>query len=167
MPTYKASEPKPAGVYFVPPGIYNIEVASATEKTSQSGNAMIKLVCTILLPDGSEGPEVWDHLVFTAKASWKIDQFLASIGRAVIPGEDVEIEALDIVGAKGVALIGEEPGATNPDHKFNCLERWVFGDERKKFMAAKLAGSVRVPEKAQAPTGIVSAIDPDSEDIPF
>jgi hypothetical protein len=163
MPTYKASEPKPAGVYLVPPGIYNVEVASATEKTSQSGNAMIKLVCTILLPDGSEGPEVWDHLVFTAKASWKIDQFLASIGRAVIPGEDVEIEALDIVGVKGVALIGEEPGATNPDHKFNCLERWVFGDERKGFLGGKSKPAAKKPAPAPATT----KDEDDSDSIPF
>jgi hypothetical protein len=26
---------------------------------------------------------------------------------------------------------------------------------------------VRVPEKVKAPTGIVSAIDPDGDDIPF
>ena len=167
MPTYKASEPKPAGVYSVEPGVYKIEVVSAADKTSKNGNAMIKLVCKILMPDGSDGPEIWHYLVFVPSVSFKIDQFLASIGRATIPGEDTDVDAIDLVGAVGVALVGDEPGQTNPDHKFNTIERWIFGDERKKFMAAKVAGVVSVPQKAQAPAGIVSAIDPDGDDIPF
>jgi hypothetical protein len=159
MPTYKSSELKQAGVYYVEPGVYKMEVANATDKTSQNGNAMIKLVCKILMPDGSAGPEVWDHLVFTAKAAWKIDQFLASIGRATIPGEDVDVDAIDLIGAVGVALIGEEPGQTNPDHKFNTIERWIFGDERERF----LVGKSKTVAKKQP---IVTA-DEDGDEIPF
>ena len=158
MPTYKSSELKQAGVYYVEPGVYKMEVASAADKTSQNGNAMIKLVCKILLPDGSAGPEVWDHLVFTSKAAWKIDQFLASIGRATVPGEDVEVDAIDLIGSVGVALIGEEPGQTNPDHKFNCIERWIFGDERERF----LAGKAKAIEKKQP---VVT--EEDGDEIPF
>ena len=159
MPTYKSSELKQAGLYFVEPGVYKMEVANATDKTSQNGNAMIKLVCKILMPDGSAGPEVWDHLVFTSKAAWKIDQFLASIGRATIPGEDVDVDAIDLIGATGVALIGEEPGQTNPDHKFNTIERWIFGDEREGF----LGGKSKTVAKKQP---IVTA-DEDGDEIPF
>jgi hypothetical protein len=139
MPSYKQEEPKKAGTYFVEPGLYKVEVKNAVEKTSQNGNAMIKLVCKVLMQGGTEGPEVWDHLVFTAKASWKIDQFLASIGRAVIPGEEVSVEATDLVGTVGVAEIGEEAGTNNPDQKFNCIARWVFGDELKAWKAGKPA----------------------------
>ena len=159
MPTYKSSELKQAGVYYVEPGVYKMEVASAADKTSQNGNAMIKLVCKILMPDGSAGPEVWDHLVFTAKAAWKIDQFLASIGRATIPGEDVDVDAIDLIGATGVALIGEEPGQTNPDHKFNLIERWIFGDERERFLAGK--------SKSVAKKQPVVTVDEDGDEIPF
>ena len=159
MPTYKSSELKQAGLYFVEPGVYRMEVANATDKTSQNGNAMIKLVCKILMPDGSAGPEVWDHLVFTAKAAWKIDQFLASIGQATVPGEDVEVDAIDLIGATGVALIGEEPGQTNPDHKFNCIERWIFGDERERFLAGK--------SKPVAKKQTVVTADEDGDEIPF
>ena len=159
MPTYKSSELKQAGLYFVEPGVYKMEVASAIDKTSQNGNAMIKLVCKILMPDGSAGPEVWDHLVFTAKAAWKIDQFLASIGRATIPGEDVDVDAIDLIGATGVALIGEEPGQTNPDHKFNLIERWIFGDEREGFLVGKSKTVAKKPP-------IVTA-DEDGDEIPF
>ena len=159
MPTFKSSELKQAGLYFVEPGVYKMEVVSAADKTSQNGNAMIKLVCKILMPDGSAGPEVWDHLVFTPKAAWKIDQFLASIGRATIPGEDVDVDAIDLIGATGVALIGEEPGQTNPDHKFNNIERWIFGDEREGF----LGGKSKMVAKKQP----VVTVDEDGDEIPF
>ena len=139
MPSYKQEEPKKAGTYFVEPGIYRVEIRNAVEKTSQNGNPMIKLVCKILLKDDVEGPEVWDHLVFTAKASWKIDQFLASIGQAVVPGEEVSVEATDLIGEVGVAEIGEEAGTNNPDQRFNNIARWVFGDELKAWKAGKPA----------------------------
>jgi len=92
-------------------------------------------------------------LVFTAKASWKIDQFRASIGEAVVPGESAEVEALDLIGKVGVAEIGEEPGANNPDQRFNTIERWIFGDELKKPKAPKAK-----PVAVQADEG---------DDIPF
>jgi hypothetical protein len=153
MPSYKQEEPKKAGTYFVEPGIYRVEVENAVEKTSQNGNPMIKLVCRVKLDDGTEGPEIWDHLVFTAKASWKIDQFRASIGEAVVPGESADVEAADLVGKVGVAEIGEEPGANNPDQRFNTIERWIFGDELKKLNAPK-AKPVAVQED-------------EGDDIPF
>jgi hypothetical protein len=153
MPSYKQEEPKKAGTYFVEPGIYRVEVKNAVEKTSQNGNAMIKLVCKILLKDDVEGPEVWDHLVFTAKASWKIDQFLASIGQAVVPGEEVSVEATDLIGEVGVAEIGEEAGTNNPDQRFNNIQRWVFGDELKAWKGGKPAVKIHK--------------DADGDDIPF
>jgi hypothetical protein len=146
MPSYKQEEPKKAGTYFVEPGIYKVEIKNAVEKTSQNGNAMIKLICKVLLKDNVEGPEVWDHLVFTSKASWKIDQFLASIGKAVVPGEEVTIEADDLAGTVGVAEIGEEAGTNNPDQKFNNIARWVFGDELNAWKTGKSAA--KKPEDA-------------------
>jgi hypothetical protein len=153
MPSYKQEEPKKAGTYFVEPGIYRLEIKNAVEKTSQNGNPMIKLVCKVLMKDGSEGPEVWDHLVFTAKASWKIDQFLASIGQAVIPGEEVSVEATDLIGEVGVAEIGEEAGTNNPDQRFNNIARWIFGDELKAWKAGKTAVKIHK--------------DADGDEIPF
>jgi predicted metal-dependent phosphoesterase TrpH len=153
MPSYKQEEPKKAGTYFVEPGIYRLEIKNAVEKVSQNGNAMIKLVCKVLLKDDIEGPEVWDHLVFTAKASWKIDQFLASIGQAVVPGEEVSVEATDLIGEVGVAEIGEEAGTNNPDQRFNNIARWVFGEELKAWKAGKPAVKIHK--------------DADGDDIPF
>lgn len=139
MPSYTQEEPKKSGTYFVAPGIYPVEIEKAIEKTSQAGNPMIKLDVRVLAGKDVEGPLIWDHLVFTPKASWKIDQFLASIGQAVVPGEEVSIEAEDLVGTSGVALIGEEPGAQNPDARFNTIERWIFGEELANWKKGKAA----------------------------
>ena len=126
MPTYTQSEPKP--VYFVEPGKYQLEVVSGVEKTSQAGNPMIKLVCKVILPNGDKGPEIHEHLTFTPKAAWKIDQFRAACGQAIVPGEEVTIEAEDFVGATAWAILGEEDG-TDPGHRFNKIERWMLPTE--------------------------------------
>jgi len=106
MPTYTQTEPKP--VYFVEPGKYKLEVVSAVEKLSQAGNQMIKLICKVILPNGDKGPEIHEHLTFTPKAAWKIDQFRAACGQAVVPGE--------------------EEGTDN-GHRFNKIERWMLPTE--------------------------------------
>ena len=126
MPTYTQTEPKP--VYFVEPGKYKLEVVSAVEKLSQAGNPMIKLICKVILPNGDKGPEIHEHLTFTAKAAWKIDQFRAACGQAVVPGEEITIEAEDLVGVSAWALLGEEDGTDN-GHRFNKIERWMLPTE--------------------------------------
>jgi len=126
MPTYTQTEPKP--VYFVEPGKYKLEVVSAVEKLSQAGNQMIKLICKVILPNGDKGPEIHEHLTFTPKAAWKIDQFRAACGQAVVPGEEVTIEAEDLVGVSAWALLGEEEGTDN-GHRFNKIERWMLPTE--------------------------------------
>jgi len=162
MPTYIQSEPKKKATYFVEPDIYAVEVVKAVEKQSQAGNPMIKLDCQILLGEDETGPIVWDHLVFVPKASWKIDQFLQSTGEAVVEGQEKNIEADDLVGRKGVALIGEEEGAENPEHRFNSLERWIFGDEKKRWIESKkTAKHVKAKGNAYAPQ------PKDQDDIPF
>jgi hypothetical protein len=126
MPTYTQTEPKP--VYFVEPGKYKLEVVSAVEKLSQAGNPMIKLICKVILANGDKGPEIHEHLTFTPKAAWKIDQFRAACGQAVVPGEEVTIEAEDLVGVSAWALLGEEDGTDN-GHRFNKIERWMLPTE--------------------------------------
>lgn len=86
MPTYTQSEPRET--YFVEPGKYQVEITNGVEKISQAGNPMIKLTCRVKLPDGTNGPEISEHLTFTAKAAWKIDQVRQALGQAVVPGED-------------------------------------------------------------------------------
>ena len=168
MPSYKQEEPKSSGTFFVEPGIYQIDVRNAIEKVSDNGNDMIKIICKVILPDGGVGPEIHDYLVFTAKAAWKIDQFLASIGQAVVPGEEVTVNAIDLVGQTGLALIGEEPGQKNPQHRFNTIERWVFGDERAEWISKnrKPSSAVQAVKKSEPPKK-AAKVEENEQDIPF
>jgi hypothetical protein len=122
MPTYKQSEPKP--VYFVEPGTYKVEIVNAMEKLSKAGNPMIKLICRVEIGDGAKGPEVHEHLTFTEKAGWKIDQVREACGFAVVPGEEVDVQPEDFIGKTATVVLGEEEGA-DPGHRFNTLERWM------------------------------------------
>jgi hypothetical protein len=169
MPTYKASEPKKAEIYFVEPDVYEVEIRKAIEKTSQrSGNLMIKLTCTIIMPDGNDGPEVWEHLTFTEKAAWKIDQVLAAVGIAIVAGEDVDVEPEQLIGKKGVCLVGQEAGSENPDHRFNKIERWFFGDEKKEWLSNRKSSSAIKSPKPSAPKKQAEVFtDADGDEIPF
>jgi hypothetical protein len=159
MPSYKQEEPKSSGAFFVEPGIYQVEIANAVEKLSaerqrddqgdHKGRASKRR---------RRAGDSRSSCVYRESFSWKIDQFLASIGQAVIPGEEVSIDADDLVGATGLAMLGEEPGQKNPDHRFNTLERWIFGDERSEWLAknGKAGAAVKREKKKE-----------DSDSIPF
>jgi hypothetical protein len=140
MPTYTQTEPRET--YFVMPGIYQVEITKGIEKTSQAGSSMIKLTCRVKLAGGTDGPEIAEHLTFTSKAAWKIDQVRQALGQAVVPGEQVTIEAEDFVGMSAWVVLGEEYGSTNPSMRFNTIERWI---EAKETAKPAKAGTVRKP----------------------
>lgn len=104
MATYTAGTP----TQFAGPvadGDYRLAVIGAEEKTSSSGNSMIALKHEIIGPVGGKDlpesgrPHVYDNLVFTPNAFWKIDQFRAAIGEDVVEGQEVDIEADALLGA--------------------------------------------------------------------
>jgi hypothetical protein len=166
MPTYKANEPKKAAIYFVEPDVYEVEIRKAIEKISpKSGNPMIKLTCAIIMPDGNDGPEVWEHLVFTEKAAWKIDQVLSAIGIAIVAGEEVDVDPDQLIGKKGVCLIGEEAGAENPEHRFNKIDRWFFGEEKKQWLSGKKTNTATIAPKAKS--NVVEKSLDEADEIPF
>jgi hypothetical protein len=127
---------------------------------------MIKLTCTIIMPDGNDGPEIWEHLTFTEKAAWKIDQVLAAVEIAIVAGEDIDVEPEQLIGKKGVCQIGEEAGAENPDHRFNKIERWFFGDEKKAWLSGnRQVTATKTQPKPQAKPAAPSLEEAD--EIPF
>jgi hypothetical protein len=119
MPSYRSSEPT-ARPDFVAAGDYTVEVIGAEESISQkSHNEMIELKLKV----EPSGAIVFDNLVFTANAFWKIDSFRAATGETVTPDEDVEIVADDLIGRKGRArLIVEEYNGK----KRNKLAAWLL-----------------------------------------
>ena len=103
MPSYKASEPSVAPE-AVKPGEYSCEIINAEEGKSQSGgNPIISLKLRL-----ENEAVLYDRLVFTASAFWKIDSFRAATGEVVSPEEDVEITADDLIGRTGKARLSVE-----------------------------------------------------------
>jgi len=103
MPSYTASTPTERPD-FVDPGDYQVEVIDAIETVSKTGHEMIELKLRT-----SAGSYLYDFLVFIPNAFWKIDSFRAATGEAVMPEDDVEITADDLIGRTGTTrLIVEE-----------------------------------------------------------
>ena len=103
MPTYKSAEPT-SRPDFVEPGDYTVEVLNATESISQKQNEMIELKLKV----EPGGAILYDNLVFTENAFWKIDAFRAATGEKVTPDEEVDIIADDLIGRKGRARLAVE-----------------------------------------------------------
>ena len=161
MPSYNSKEPKE--FVRLEPGIYQLTIADAVEKVSQNGNPMINLTLNVILPGGLVGPKVFSRLVFTAKAAPIIDGFRASLGETVIDGQDVEIEAYDLIGKEPIALLDYEPGLKEPDKEYLNVKYWVHGKKRAEFLAG---GKDKATQPKPAPTaGPAPAAEDD--DIPF
>ena len=102
MPTYHSSTPS-ARPDHVLAGDYLVEVIDATETVSKSGHEMIELN----LRTGA-GSYLYDFLVFTPSAFWKIDAFRAATGEIVSADESVEIIADDLIGRRARARLSVE-----------------------------------------------------------
>lgn len=104
MPSYRSSEPT-ARPDYVEAGEYTVEVLNAEETVSQKGSDMIELKLRV----EPSGAIMFDHLVFTETAFWKIDAFRAATGETVTPEQEVEIRGDDLIGRTGRAkLLVEE-----------------------------------------------------------
>lgn len=131
MPTYTQSEPRET--YFVEPGKYQVEITNGIEGVSKkTGYSYIKLTCRVKLTDGLEGPEISYYMNFSPKSLYYTDKVRKAFGQAIVPGEDVTIEAEDFNGMSAWVILGEEPGSTNPDMRFNTIERWIEAKEPAK-----------------------------------
>ena len=94
--------------FSIPPiGEYNFMVMSADKTFSSNGNPMIKVRLDLQGADGS----VFDNLVLTDKAMFKVVTFLETIGLKK-PGEELSLsigEAVDkCVGLEGFCKIKHE-----------------------------------------------------------
>jgi hypothetical protein len=93
------------------PGEYPCTVVAAKETRSKSGNPMIEIRIRAIESDGQAfGPGIFDYLVFTDGAKWKVDAFLQSAD--LWPGEHapINIEAEDLIGKTVTAKLGTEKG---------------------------------------------------------
>ncbi len=124
MPSYKAAEPTSRPDY-VEPGDYIVEVLNAEESVSKQGNELIELKLKV----EPSGAILYDNLVFTPNAFWKIDAFRASTGETVKPDEDVDVLADDLIGRKGrVRLAVDEYNG----RKRNKVAAWLVPETNQK-----------------------------------
>jgi hypothetical protein len=96
MPKYTVG-PKEQDV--PPEGDYDFIVDDATEKESRQANAMIEL--QLVIEHNGSRTRVFDYLVFTPRAFWKIDHFLSATGEKLVEGQEFTLEAEDCIGRKG------------------------------------------------------------------
>lgn len=90
---------------FVPADKYAATIVKAEEKLSKQGNDMLTLTWEL------DKNKLWlfDHLVFIPKTAWRVDTFLKAIGQAPAKGEEVEINAEELVGCKATLELEVEP----------------------------------------------------------
>ena len=121
---FKAGKPE-TSQFYVPPGDYRLRVLEATEDTSKTGNDMIKLKLRVVLPNGDDGPSLFDYLVFTESSFWKVDHFLKSCGRHPGEGEEVELNVGGMAGWECTATLKVE---LYEGQKNNKVAAYLFDD---------------------------------------
>ena len=123
MPSYRSGDAtRPE---YVNAGEYSVEITGAEETVSKNKNDMIELRLKVA-PDGVV---LFDHLVFADSSFWKIDAFRASIGEKIVPGEEIEIVADDLIGRTGkVRLIVED----YQGRKRNKVAAWIVPQTTEK-----------------------------------
>jgi Protein of unknown function (DUF669) len=106
---FKTSEPRPGGAFtLLEPGEYNFQVLDASETHSQAGNDMIELKLDVISKDKKSSSTVYDNLVFTEKAAWKINAFLKSCGMHPGEGREITIVPDEFIGWEGECRIANE-----------------------------------------------------------
>lgn len=120
MPSYTTGKPTPGGGgVILTPGEYPFEVIDANEKTSKAGNEMIELQLRV-----DDRARVYDNLVFTEGAWWKINQFLESIGEHPGEGKQIDVDVDTLIGMTGRCRI--RTGKTMGGNDKNEIEEYIF-----------------------------------------
>jgi len=83
-----------SGTYeTLPAGLYTVKLMDYGMKTAQSGNEYMN--CEFVIISGQyEGRKLWDKIVFTPTALWKLKSLALAVGFPKAEGEDVETDAI-------------------------------------------------------------------------
>lgn len=119
---------KPEELALLPEGAVVLgRVADWGKTTAQSsGNEMIELTWKV---DGA--PKIFDNLVFTEAAFWKIDQFLAAAHKAPPPGQAPEFNSDLLDGTRAWLKVGVkeyQPKNSKDKKKCNVIREYVIKD---------------------------------------
>jgi hypothetical protein len=131
MPSYKQEGMQPVPIQ---PGKHKIEIEFAENKTSQkSGNDYIRIKCRT-----EGGAIIYDNMPFAPGMGWKIDQMRESMGFAIVPGEEVNVEPEDLIGRCATVIIKLDDKNENGYHK---IDRWMSPREVQPNPASSLKKS--------------------------
>lgn len=121
MPTYQqGSGEQPSRIE---PGLHKVIVIEGQEKISQAGNDVINMKMKVIMDDGTQGPTLYDNLVFTAKAAWKIDLALKALGFDVVEGRSVTVSAKDLEGMTAMVMLDKV------DRGYWVVTEWIDPDD--------------------------------------
>lgn len=73
---------------LLPEGEYTFRLKGGEFQLSKAGNEML----VVELHNEEHNATIWDNLVFTEKALWKVDSFLRSLGMQPDKGEEFEFD---------------------------------------------------------------------------
>ena len=115
MPLYTSNTTTGASD-VLPEGDYDFIVDDSEEKTSSAGNPMIEVQLLVRNESGQRA-KVWDYLVFSDGATWKIDHFRAATGDTIISGQEVNFSAKDCLRRKGRCTLEVDTWKNKPKNK--------------------------------------------------
>nr|DAF76490.1 MAG TPA: Protein of unknown function (DUF669) [Caudoviricetes sp.] len=94
-------------------GVYSLQVASAEETTSSTGNPMLKVEYDVM--DDEQKHKIWDNFVLIDKCLWKIKEFCEALG--IDTSEICEIDPAELVGLCIKAKIIQEDYEGNTQNR--------------------------------------------------
>lgn len=137
--------------------VYRFSVKEAHTHYSKQGNEMIELKLAV------GNLIVFDRLVFTENAYWKIDQFRIAVGEKLgPPGSSVDIEPEDLIGLSGMVLLDTEE--YNGKQKNIVVE---YCDPALTKPKEQTQGAASGATKKSKKLDLVSSAAKDPDDIPF
>lgn len=90
--TGSSFDPCKPGVYQAVIDDYDLGVAKS------SGNEMLTLTYKVITPGSEKSKKLWDRIVLTDKAAWKMDQFLQAVGKATKKKRKGTLDLDDLIG---------------------------------------------------------------------
>jgi hypothetical protein len=126
-----ASDPaKATGSNFEPPpaGTYNCRIDETTMGTTRKGDQMITAVYEII--DGQhKGKKLWDRIVLTKAAEWKLDQFLQALGVASSKKRKGVLDLEEIVGERLTVKVKQGEYNGNPTAEVDRVSAAADSDD--------------------------------------
>jgi len=116
---------EPKEYSLLQPGNYFFQVKSAEAKVSNAGNEMIALCIEVASEHRTH--LVYDYLVGSAAAFWKVKNFCFAVGLSGALKAGGSISETDCLGKKGKVKITIDPG-TNGYSDRNTVEDYVAAE---------------------------------------